>query len=238
MERPELAPFNLDRLSAALLLRVLNWQGLPSQLGQDLGIERHGDAVSYRLAWASCILDGHGVETICASDEHGYQDTETVFGHYVNMGDTYTTTVVWDAIDKTFLITDWGSFYEERQAEHEKEKDEDYISELEHSADPDTFGTKESWSAWFNGRDSQRGLPAAMVADCSRPGPNDDAVEYWVKRIGLDAPPWLLRRYLKHDVGGFETYGNHKENVERLAFIWADDAKDDPSRRLFFYLGV
>lgn len=238
MERSELAPFNLDRLSAALLLRVLNWDSLPSGLAGDLGIERSGDPVSYRMAWADCLLEGHGVEAIYASDDDGYQDSDTPFGYYVNMGDTYTTTVVWDATDETFLITDWGTFYEERQAEHERERDQEYISELEGAADSDLFGTEESWSAWFNGRQSERGLPAEMVADCSRPGPVDDAVKSWVKRIGLDAPPWLLRQYLRRDVGGYQSYGNHRENIERLALIWASDARDDLSRRLSFYLGV
>ena len=83
------------------------------------------------------------------------------------------------------------------------------------------------WAHWFNGRVSVRYLPGPCVEDCTRPGPADDAVEHWVKRLEFEAPPWLLREYL----GSFGVYDsaelcNHQANLGRLLWIWAHECND------------
>lgn len=67
-------------------------------------------------------------------------------------------------------------------------------------------------------------LPADCVQDCTRSGPSDDAVEYWVKRLNLQAPPWLLRDYLK-GCGAYDSAElcDHKANLRRLLWLWAFD---------------
>lgn len=80
------------------------------------------------------------------------------------------------------------------------------------------------FSQWFSGRQSIRNLPADCVADCTRSGSADDAVEYWVKRLNFQAPAWYLRDYLK----GFGAYDSaelcdHQANLKRLLWLWAFD---------------
>ena len=83
------------------------------------------------------------------------------------------------------------------------------------------------WAHWFNGKVSVHYLPGPCVEDCTRPGPADDAVERWVKQLQLEAPPWLLRQYLK----GFGAYDStelcdHQSNLGRLLWLWAFECKD------------
>lgn len=57
------------------------------------------------------LLDGFGVEAIRDENEcdRYYGD---IVGLYVNMGDTYNTTVVYDTINDRFITTSWGDFVE------------------------------------------------------------------------------------------------------------------------------
>lgn len=52
------------------------------------------------------ILEGHGVEAIFSEGEM-WPDME-----YVNMGDAYNATVVYDYIDGKFIVTTWGDWIE------------------------------------------------------------------------------------------------------------------------------
>ncbi len=54
---------------------------------------------------------GFGVE---GSAEHNYS--------YINAGDTYDATLVYDGRERDFLITSWGDIEEERQREMEEEE--------------------------------------------------------------------------------------------------------------------
>ena len=229
---------DLSTLEKHLLMRVLNGDSLPKGLFSDCGVDNDGDSIEYRLSCADYILQGFGTEAIYPSLPNGDPDRDTLLGRYVYLGNTYTLTVIYDDENGEFILSDWGSFLEERQAEYDEERDSDYISTLEREADPDTFATEESWSAWFNGRQAIRHLPTEMIVDCSRSGSNDDAVEHWTKKIGLDAPPWILRRYLKSEIGAWESYGDHKQNVQRLAWLWCHQAKELSDYGMEYYLGV
>ena len=58
------------------------------------------------------ILNGHGVEHIENYGNwvnHWYQNTNLL---YVNMGDTYTPTIVYDTEKEQFICGDWGSIVE------------------------------------------------------------------------------------------------------------------------------
>ena len=93
------------------------------------------------------------------------------------------------------------------------------------------------WAYWFDGRVSVHYLPGPCVEDCTQSGPADDAVEYWVKRLQFDAPPWLLRQYLD-GLGAYypAELCDHQVNLQRLLWIWAHECKDEGDS-VHMYLG-
>ena len=98
--------------------------------------------------------------------------------------------------------------------------------------------TATSWSYWFDGRVSVHYLPGPCVDDCTRPGPADDAVEHWIKRLEFEAPPWLLRQYLK-GCGAYDSaeLSDHQANLRRLLWLWAFECKD-AGGSVCMYLGA
>jgi len=76
------------------------------------------------LKKANKILHGFGVEPI--TDENAFINKYyyDIIGLYVNMGDTYDTTLVFDTDRQKFLITSWGDFYEKWQSENSTEINE------------------------------------------------------------------------------------------------------------------
>jgi len=83
------------------------------------------------------------------------------------------------------------------------------------------------WALWFNGTEAIQPLPAEAIADCSASGAVDDAVAYWARRLQLEAPPWLLRRYLR-GYGAWDRADlcDHGANLQRLLWLWACDARE------------
>ena len=55
------------------------------------------------------IVEGHGVEVI--GDCNSCRD-EDIHAEYVNMGDTYNTTILYNRHTGTFNLTSWGDFVE------------------------------------------------------------------------------------------------------------------------------
>ena len=87
------------------------------------------------------------------------------------------------------------------------------------------------WRHWFSGRAAISRIPQECIAACSAPGSVDDAVAYWVGRLNLEAPSWLLRQHL----AGYGAWSaaelcDHRANLERLLWCWACDCReyDDP----------
>ena len=95
-----------------------------------------------------------------------------------------------------------------------------------------------SWRHWFSGRCAISRLPEDCIADCSASGPVDDAVAYWLDRLQLDAPPWLLREHLRQ-YGAWDRADlcNHRDNLARLLWIWAGDCKENHDPDFLPYLG-
>lgn len=99
------------------------------------------------------------------------------------------------------------------------------------------------WNGWFGferptGPDetaarihpeTNRQLPAECVTDCSGPGPADEAVDFWVDRLGFDGPAWMFRRHLSH-FGAWDSAElcDHEQNRRRLLWIWANDCREQP----------
>lgn len=73
--------------------------------------------VDATLDFANKVLDGHGVEAIRGMwHDRYYQD---IVALYVNMGDAYNFTVIYDAVDGKFIVKDYGDFVERKSEEYE-----------------------------------------------------------------------------------------------------------------------
>ena len=98
---------------------------------------------------------------------------------------------------------------------------------------------KAPWLHWFDGRWSIAELPADCVEDCSGSGSADDAVEYWVKRLDFEAPPWLLRDHLKgYGAWDLAELCDHQANLKRLLWLWACDCSESPDYDNSIYLAA
>jgi hypothetical protein len=75
------------------------------------------------LVRANEILRGFGVESArcegCQVNRY-YYDAVLL---YVNMGDTYSTTLLYDTDRQKFSIGSWGDWIEQHEAEHEQDED-------------------------------------------------------------------------------------------------------------------
>lgn len=83
----------------------------------DTGGKARDKAVDRALELANELLDGHGTEAIHSGDytDPYYGDIVAV---YVNMGDTYIPTVIYDVVDDRFRIEDFGTFVEAYERKH------------------------------------------------------------------------------------------------------------------------
>ena len=83
------------------------------------------------------------------------------------------------------------------------------------------------FSEWFDGRDCIKSLPADCIAECSATGNVDESVKYWLEKLDLEAPAWLLREHLL-GYGAWDKAQlcNHKNNLERLLWTWACDCEE------------
>lgn len=64
------------------------------------------------MRYANKLMNGHGVEGL--RDENAWVDKYfyDIIAVYVNKGDTYDTTLLYDTEHDRYLITSWGDFYE------------------------------------------------------------------------------------------------------------------------------
>lgn len=88
------------------------------------GVRGNSDKADKVLEEVDRLVAGNGVEPIRdenANDRY-YGD---VVALYVNMGDTYETTLLYDTVEHEFHVTSWGDWYEAYEAEQEEEEPED-----------------------------------------------------------------------------------------------------------------
>lgn len=62
------------------------------------------------------LVKGFGVESITMNGD--------IIGYYVNRGDTYDETIIWDDRNGEFIISSWGSFLEESEQSYCEESDQ------------------------------------------------------------------------------------------------------------------
>jgi hypothetical protein len=75
-------------------------------------------AVDRVLGEANDLLSGFGVEAVRGNyhvDNHYYE----IVGLYVNMGDTYNATILYDTDRQKFYVTSWGDWVEQNQERYQ-----------------------------------------------------------------------------------------------------------------------
>lgn len=91
------------------------------------GVRGNADRADAVLKEVDRLVDGNGVEPIRDENvnDRYYGD---VVALYVNMGDTYESTLLYDTQNHEFHVTSWGDWYEKYEAEQEEDdegEDED-----------------------------------------------------------------------------------------------------------------
>jgi len=88
---------------------------------------------------ANKYLEGYGVETITDENESVDNYWRDAIGLYINMGDTYEKTIVYDTKERQFLVTSWGDFVDKRENffNTDSEMDEANLSD---GTEDDTIG--------------------------------------------------------------------------------------------------
>ncbi len=79
---------------------------------------------------ANELMDGHGIELI-RRDSSGSDDDPT--GVYVNMGDTYNATILYEEGNNSFHLTNWGDWLQQQ----EQAQAEEWQAELDELEEPE-----------------------------------------------------------------------------------------------------
>lgn len=101
------------------------------------------ESIDKAMEKANDLLGGHGVE---AAQEEGthvdryWRDTVCL---YVNLGDTYDTTILYDTEEDEFSIGSWGDFIEAREGEDEDDDEEEEEEEEEEDSEEENAEAEE-----------------------------------------------------------------------------------------------
>lgn len=81
---------------------------------------------------------------------------------------------------------------------------------------------------WFEGRQAIKAPPIDCVLDCSAQGPVDNAVEFWVRKLGFGGPAWLIRQHLRgYGAWDRRELCDHQANLRRLLWVWCNDIREE-----------
>lgn len=94
-------------------------------------------AVDDAMDDANDVLDGHGVEGLPGEGADIGRYWRDTIALYVNLGDTYDRTILFDTDNEEFLIDSWGDFLEEWEKESEEEEGEEGEEEDEEEVKED-----------------------------------------------------------------------------------------------------
>lgn len=75
------------------------------------------DTLTERLTALNELIEGFGIEAIEIEGYYRNDYWANAIGLYINMGDTYTLTIIYNVIDRQFEFTSWGDFYESKEKE-------------------------------------------------------------------------------------------------------------------------
>lgn len=68
--------------------------------------------VEATMRYANQLMHGFGVEGLRDENSWNSRYWQNTIALYVNKGDTYSTTLLYDTDKDRYLITSWGDFYE------------------------------------------------------------------------------------------------------------------------------
>lgn len=68
---------------------------------------------------ANRLLNGSGIEALRGEGYHVDNYHHDLIATYVNFGDTYVTTLLYDTEAATFFLTSWGEWFEQWEQEHQ-----------------------------------------------------------------------------------------------------------------------
>jgi len=97
-----------------LVMGEISPDGFPSVMKWCKQCYNEPSDVEKRMCAADEIIGGHGVEYI--TNELGCSEGEcNNSGTYVNLGDTYDTTLFYDYGESEFMVCSWGDWIEEQE---------------------------------------------------------------------------------------------------------------------------
>ena len=130
-----------QRITPRLLLQMFRDMetGDASSLASAIQGARGSRGVSEALDLANQILGGYGVEKI-ESEEAWDNYHGNAVALYVNTGDTYNPTLIYDTEEEEFYLTDWGSWVEDYEQRGGRVKAASW-----NEAQPETV---EDWLTW------------------------------------------------------------------------------------------
>lgn len=105
---------NIDAKYANEIKRLMRWGPHTAKTyGGD-----YSDSVDTVMEEANRYMGGFGVESV--RDENAWVNSywQNTIALYVNKGDTYDTTLLYDTDKDRLYITSWGDWYENWQSKH------------------------------------------------------------------------------------------------------------------------
>lgn len=109
-----MSQLRLDRYDAAELKNLMKGTHYPKHY------DERDTQVEATMKHANKLMHGYGVEAL--QDENAWVDRywQSTLALYVNKGDTYSTTLLYDTENDRYLITSWGDFYENWLGKHQE----------------------------------------------------------------------------------------------------------------------
>jgi hypothetical protein len=114
--------WGIDRATTLKIKEVIKDQGI--KLDQFKSVQHlrkqcynPPDRITEQMEVLNELIDGFGIESIRIEDYWHSNYWQDVIGVYVNLGDTYILTIIYNVIDNQFEFTSWGDFYESKEQE-------------------------------------------------------------------------------------------------------------------------
>ena len=114
--------WGIDRTTTLKIKEVIKDQGI--KLDQFKSVQHlrkqcynPPDRITEQMEVLNELIDGFGIESIRIEDYWYNNYWQDVIGVYVNLGDTYILTIIYNVIDEQFEFTCWGDYYESKEKE-------------------------------------------------------------------------------------------------------------------------
>ena len=99
----------LNEDNANCIVNIIRLDSIPDD---DYLSINYYELTDYKLDTINEIIKGYGVEALSSEYAHIDNYYFNIFALYINMGDPYIPTIVYDTKKDCFLISSWGDFYE------------------------------------------------------------------------------------------------------------------------------